>query len=170
MDGPELAALLLRVTLGVVMVAHGWNHLRGPGGVDGTARWFASMGLRPPRLHALASGTTEVVAGAALVAGLLTALQCAAVVGIMTVAFVTAHRRNGFFIFRPGQGYEYVVVLAVGAVCLAALGPGPLSLDALLDLDEATGLTGLAGAGLAAGLGTGAAAGLLLTSWRPPRD
>jgi len=58
--------------LGTVMGLHGWNHLFGAGGVDGTARWFASMGLRPPRLHAWVSGTLEIAAGAGLVVGLFT--------------------------------------------------------------------------------------------------
>lgn len=165
MSALDLATGLLRVELGGVMLAHGWNHLRGPGGVDGTARWFGSMGLRPPRVHALASAVTELAAGAGLLLGLLTALQCGAVVGVMTVAFVTAHRTNGFFVFRPGQGWEYVAVLALTAVALAVLGPGRVSLDHLLGIDLAGGL----GLALSAGLGLAGAGLLLLTSWRPQR-
>lgn len=161
----DLAAVLLRMTLGVVMLAHGWNHLFGPGGVDGTARWFGSMGLHPPRLHALASGWTELIAGAGLLLGLLTSLQCGAVVGVMTVALITAHRTNGFFIFRPGQGWEYVAVLAMSAVALAVLGPGEASLDDALGLT--TDLDGGVGLALSAGLGLAGAAALLLTCWRP---
>jgi putative oxidoreductase len=159
----DLAPLLLRVVLGVVMVAHGWNHVFGPGGVEGTARWFGSMGLRPPRLHALASGVTEIGSGVGLLLGLLTSLQCAAVVGTMTVAFMINHRGNGFFIFRPGEGWEYVGTLAFTAIALAALGPGEVSLDHALGVD----LDGWVGLGLSAGLGAGAAAGLLAACWRP---
>jgi putative oxidoreductase len=165
MHQSDLAAVLLRAALGVVMFAHGWNHLFGPGGVAGTARWFGSMGLRPPRLHALASGVTELGAGTCLVLGLLTSLQCGAVVGVMTVAFVTTHRRNGFFIFRPGEGYEYVGFLAVTAVALAVLGPGRLSLDHALGI--AGRLDGTVGLALSAGLGLAAAGGLLAACWRP---
>jgi putative oxidoreductase len=161
----DAAGAILRVALGVVMLAHGWNHLYGPGGVDGTARWFGSMGLKPPRLHALASGITELGAGAALLLGLGTSLMCGAVVGVMVVAFVTAHRTNGFFIFKPGQGYEYVGFLALTAVALAVLGPGQLSLDDALGLaDDLDGGVGLA---LSAGLGLVASTGLLVTCWRP---
>lgn len=159
------AALLLRLTLGAVMLAHGWNHLFGPGGIEGTARWFGSMGLRPPRLHALASGWTELGAGAALLVGLLVPFQCAAVIGVMAVALVTAHRTNGFFIFRPGQGWEYVAVLALTAAALAVIGGGQVSLDHALGItDEVDAGIGL---GLAAGLGLGGAAALLLACWRP---
>ena len=116
MNQLDTAAALLRLALGVVMLAHGWNHLFGPGGVEGTAKWFGSMGLRPPKVHALASGLTELGAGTGLLLGLLTSLQCGAVVGVMTVAFVTAHRTNGFFIFKAGQCWEYVAFLALTAV------------------------------------------------------
>ena len=159
----DIAATLLRLGLGGVMLAHGWNHLWGPGGIDGTAGWFASMGLRPARLQALASGSIELLSGAFLLLGLLTTLMAAAVVGVMAVAFMTAHRTNGFFIFKPGQGYEYVGFLALTAVALAGLGPGRLAVDDLIGLD----LAGGPGAALAAGLGLAGAAGLLVTCWRP---
>ena len=123
------------------------------------------MGLRPPKLHALASGVTELGAGAGLLAGLLTSLQCGAVVGVMAVAFFVNHRKNGFFIFRPGEGYEYVAVLFCTAVALAVLGPGKWSLDHVLDLD--TDLDGTVGLALSAGLGLVASAGLLVACWRP---
>ncbi len=160
--GADTAALLLRVVIGVVMVLHGANHLKT---LEGTTKWFASIGLKPPRVHALMSGVTEVGAGAALMAGLLTSLECAAVVGVMTVAFVTVHRKNGFFIFRPGEGYEYVVTLAVAAVALGALGPGKYSLDRALGIDGD--LDGGVGLALSAGLGIVGAAALLAACWRP---
>ena len=163
MNQLDTTAALLRFALGVVMLAHGWNHLFGPGGVEGTAKWFGSMGLRPPKVHALASGLTELGAGTGLLLGLLTSLQCGAVVGVMTVALVTAHRRNGFFIFKAGQGWEYVAFLALTAVALAILGPGELSLDDALGID----LDGGVGLALSAGLGVAGATALLVTSWRP---
>ena len=52
----DTAVLLLRVTVGLTMVAHGYNHLWGGGGLAGTARWFGSLGMRPPKLHAMLSG------------------------------------------------------------------------------------------------------------------
>ena len=64
-----------------------------------------SIGIRPGRVHALFATVTEIVAGLLLVLGLLTPLAAAAVVGTMAVALVANHARNGFFIFRPGEGY-----------------------------------------------------------------
>jgi putative oxidoreductase len=165
-DALNLALLLLRVTVGAVMLAHGLNHIYGGGKIAGTGRWFASLGMKPGPLHAWLASITEVVCGALLVLGLLTPFGAAGVVGVMLVAWITNHRGNGFFIFRPGEGWEYVMTLTALGVALGALGPGKWSLDEAFDIrDNLTGNTGLAIAALAGGLG---AALLLAVFWRPP--
>ncbi|MEV7737217.1 DoxX family membrane protein [Streptomyces sp. NPDC088921] len=162
MTGAEsTAVLLLRVVLGVTMIVHGLNHWRGGGRIAGTARWFTGLGLRHGRLQAWLSVVTEMGAGALLVLGLLTPLAGAAVMSVMLVAGLLAHRRNGFFVFK--DGYEYVLVLAVACVALAMLGPGDVSLDAAAGID----IDGWAGGGLAAGVGVAGTAGLLAAFWRP---
>ena len=118
MNSVNIAALVLRLVVGGTMIAHGWNHAFGGGKLPGTARWFESIGIRPGRVHALAATVTELGAGALLVLGLLTPLAAAAVVGTMVVALVANHARNGFFIFRPGEGYEYVATLTLVAVAI----------------------------------------------------
>jgi putative oxidoreductase len=134
MDEVDGAALLLRVCLGGMLLVHGLNKVRGPGGLSGTARWFESLGLRPGLLHARVAATNEIAAGALLALGLLTPLAVAAFVGLMLVAALTDHRGKGFFVFQGG--WEYVGVVAVGALTVALLGPGRLSLDAALGLDR----------------------------------
>ena len=164
----DLALLAFRFTVGGVMIAHGYNHIFGGGKIAGTADWFGSIGMRPPLVQAWLASLTELGAGALLVLGLLTPFGAAGVVGVMAVAWVTAHRTNGFFIFRPGQGWEYVMVLLVCGVVLGAVGPGEWSLDEALDIaDDLSGTTGLL---IAAVAGGGGAALLLATCWRPPRD
>mgnify|MGYP001363751193 FL=1 len=164
-DAVNLALLGLRLILGAVILAHGINHIIGGGKIAGTGRWFESLGMKPGPLHAWLASITEVAGGALLVLGLLTPLACAAVVGVMLVALITNHRKNGFFIFRPGEGYEYVLTLTVVALCLAALGGGEWSLDHALDRwDDLSGWTGLA---IAAVAGGGGAALLLAVFWRP---
>jgi putative oxidoreductase len=155
------ALLLVRVVVGVTMIAHGMNHWRGGGRIAGTARWFGGLGLRKPVLQAWMSVVTEVGAGALLVAGLLTPLACAAVISVMLIAGLLAHRPNGFFVFR--EGYEYVLVLSVACLALAVLGPGRWSADAAAGIM----VTGWAGGGVALGVAVVAAAGLLATFWRP---
>src|SRR5690606_18361039 len=143
-DALNLALLVLRFGVGAVMLAHGINHIVGGGRIEGTGRWFESLGMRPGIVHAWLASLTEVAGGAALVLGLLTPLGGAAVIGIMTVAFVTNHRGNGFFIFRPGEGWEYVMTLAITGLVLAVTGPGEWSLDEALGIrEDLTGVTGL---------------------------
>jgi putative oxidoreductase len=161
MNQADAVALLLRLVLGVVMIAHGCNHWRGGGRIAGTARWFTGLGLTHGTLQAWLSVVTEIGAGVLLLAGLLTPLACAAVISVMLVAGLLAHRPHGFFVFR--EGYEYVLTLAVVAVSVAALGPGSVSLD------DAAGLVqdGWTGAGIALGAAVLGTAGLLASFWRP---
>lgn len=161
----DLGAAILRLSLGGTILAHGLNHAFGGGKLAGTARWFESIGIRPGRVHALLATVTEVGAGILLLLGALTSLACAAVVGTMGVALVANHRRNGFFIFRPGEGYEYVLMIAMAACALGAVGAGRLSIDHAMDLH----LTGWTGLCIAGGGGTLGAAGILVTCWRPVR-
>ena len=103
-DAANVALLILRMALGAVFLAHGINHVFRVGRIPGTARWFESLGMRPGALHAWLASLTEIGAGVMLVVGLLTPLAGAGVVGVMAVAWITNHLRNGLFIFRPGEG------------------------------------------------------------------
>ncbi|MEV5848637.1 DoxX family protein [Streptomyces sp. NPDC051985] len=159
----DVALLLVRVVIGVTMIAHGVNHWVGGGRIEGTAGWFGGLGLRRAKFQAWMSVVTEIGAGTLLVAGLLTPLACAAVLSVMLVAGLLAHRRNGFFVFK--DGYEYVLVLSVVSLATAMLGPGRLSVDAAAGTD----VTGWAGGGIALGVAVVATSGLLATFWRPRR-
>ncbi|MFO7280615.1 MAG: DoxX family protein [Thermoanaerobacterales bacterium] len=164
-DAVNLVLLVLRVGIGAVMLAHGLNHIYGGGKIAGTARWFEGLGMRPGIVHAWLASLSEVAAGVSLVLGLLTPLGGAAVVGVMLVAWITNHRGNGFFIFRPGEGWEYVMTLTIVGLALAVLGPGEWALDEVLDIrGDLVGTTGLLIAVLAGG---GGAALLLAAAWRP---
>src|SRR5260370_20631358 len=124
MNSVNIAAVVLRLTVGGTVMAHGWNHAFGGGKRPGTARWFESIGIRPGRVHALAATVTELGAGVLLVLGLLTPLAAAGVVGTMGVALVANHARNGFFIFPPREGYEHVLMITLVACAIGALGRG----------------------------------------------
>ena len=119
----DLALLALRLALAVVFLAHGANHIWGGGKIAGTARWFSSLGMNPGSLHAWTASLTELGAGSLAVLGLLTPFAGAGIVGTMLVAWITNHLRNGFFIFRAGEGWEYVGTLTVLGLVLATLGP-----------------------------------------------
>jgi putative oxidoreductase len=161
----NLSLLLLRVSLGVVFLAHGINHVFRGGKIAGTGRWFASLGMKPGVLHAWLASLTEIASGGLLLIGFLTPLAGAGVVGTMLVAWITNHLKNGFFIFRPGEGYEYVLTLTLLGLGVAGLGAGEWSLDHAVGIFEHPSMTGFL-IGLVAG--GGGAAGLLAVFWRPP--
>lgn len=164
-DGVSAGLLILRVTIGAVMIAHGYNHIFRGGKIDGTAGWFESLGMKPGKLHAWLASLTELGAGAMLLAGLLMPLAAAGVVGVMVVAWITNHMKNGFFIFRPGEGWEYVMTLCMCGVALGALGAGTWSLDNALDIDW----NGWSGLITAVVVGGGGALALLAVFWRPEK-
>ncbi len=163
-DGVNAGLLILRVIVGIVMLAHGYNHVFRGGKIAGTGRWFESLGMKPGKLHAWLASLTELAVGPMLIFGFLTPLAAAGVVGVMLVALITNHLKNGFFIFRPGEGYEYVLTLACVGLSIGAIGAGEWSIDDAIDLDW-TGWTGLA---ITAVAGIGGALLLLAVFWRPP--
>jgi putative oxidoreductase len=163
-DGVNTGLLILRVMVGITMIAHGYNHVFRGGKIAGTGRWFESLGMKPGWLHAWLASLTELIAGAGLVVGLLTPLAAGACAGVMLVALITNHRKNGFFIFRPGEGYEYVLNLFVACIAIGAIGPGEWSLDHAIDFS----LHGMAGFWTALAIGVGGTVLLLATFWRPP--
>ncbi len=161
-DQLDFGLALLRVLVAFVMLAHGWNHIFRGGRIEGTAGWFESLGMRPPMMHAWLASLTELAAGVGLLLGLLTPLAAAGVVGIMTVAWITNHLGNGYFIFREGEGWEWVATLAFAAVALGTMGPGSWSLDDAFGIE----ISGAASLGVTL-IGAIAALVLLAVFWRP---
>lgn len=168
MNAYDLGLLILRLVLGLTMAAHGYNKFFGGGGIAGTAGWFDSIGMRPGKLHARLAATTELAAGLGLAVGFLTPLCAAGFVALMLVAAWTVHRNNGFFIVK--EGWEYNLVLAAGAVALAAVGAGRYSLDHLLFAGGGSYhlLHGWRGLAIAVGLGLAGGIGQMAIFYRPP--
>ncbi|MGW0357094.1 DoxX family protein [Nocardia nova] len=166
MTAIDAGLALLRVCLGLTMAAHGYAKLVRGGRIPGTARWFDSIGMRPGKVQAWLAAGTELGAGVLLALGLLTPFAAAAFVSLMAVAAWTVHRGHGFFI--TGNGWEYNLILAVGAVSVAIGGAGRFSLDwAILGHNVFDGWAGFA---LSVVLGLAAAAALLGACYRPVRE
>ncbi len=166
MDEVNLGLLILRVVFGLTFASHGYAKVFRGGRLDGTARWFDSMGMRPGWLHARAAAFTEMGAGVLFALGLLTPFAAAGMVGVMVVAGWTVHRRNGFFIV--GEGWEYTFILAALAVGVATTGPGQWSVDEALGIADA--LDGVVGLLIAAGVGLLAGAVQVGIFYRPPAE
>jgi len=160
----DVGVLILRLCLGLTLAAHGFNKFFAGGRIPGTARWFESIGMKPGGLHARIAATCEIVAGLGLAVGLLTPIPAAGFVALMLVAAWTVHRPNGFFIVK--EGWEYNMVLAVGAVAVATIGAGRFSLDRVLFGHNWC--DGWAGLVLSVALGLAGGIGQLLIFYRPP--
>lgn len=119
------AALLLRVTLGALFLAHAGLKffVFTPAGA---AKFFGSVGL-PGELAYLVIAV-EVVVGVTLILGLFTRYAALAGVPILVGAIITVHAANGFFFTNPHGGWEYPAVWAVALVAQALLGDGAFAL------------------------------------------
>lgn len=122
----DVALLVARIVLGVVLVAHGAQKFF-TNGIDGTATGFEGMGIPLPTVSAAVVATVELVGGALLLLGLGTAVVSLLVVLIMVVAALLVHVGNGIFVIDGG--WELVGVIAAAALALAAVGPGRFSVD-----------------------------------------
>jgi putative oxidoreductase len=160
----DTGLLLIRLSAGLIIAPHGLQKLfgwfNGPG-LNRTETYFANLGLRPPRVHALLGGLCESGGGLLLVLGLFTPLGSAIVIGTMLVAIVTVAGKRGWF--ANTGGVEFPLALCLAAWATAFTGPGRYSLDHLIGWD----LTGLGWGAAALGLAVLATLGTLLTRYAP---
>lgn len=115
------AALLLRVTLGVLALAHGLLKVFvfTPAGTVG---FFESLGL--PGALAYPTIAIEVVGGLALIAGVFTRYVAIAMVPVLLGSIVFAHWSAGWLFSNQGGGWEYPAFWAVVLIVQALLGDG----------------------------------------------
>jgi len=123
------AALLLRVSLGVLFLAHVGLKIFvfTPAG---TARFFASVGMPPELAYVVIPA--EVLAGIALILGIWTRPVAIAATPILLGAIFTVHGAAGFFFTNPHGGWEYPAFWTVALIVQALLGDGAYALSAPL--------------------------------------
>lgn len=125
-----VAALILRVPVGIILMAHGAQKLFGwfgGHGLAGTGQWMASIGLEPGYVMALLAGSAEFFGGLALLLGLLVRPAALVTAFTMFVAAVSVHLGNGLFV--SDGGYEYALVLMAVSLSLMFSGAGAISVD-----------------------------------------
>ncbi len=118
--------MVLRVVVGIVFAAHGWQKLSMMG-FDGVAGFFGSLGVPLPMLAAVVVTLLELVGGIALILGIGTRVVAALLAVDMLAALLLVHLPNGIFV--SNNGYELVLLLLAAGVYFALVGPGPFSLD-----------------------------------------
>lgn len=118
------AALLLRVALGVLFLAHAWvkYSVFTPAG---TAKYFESLGL--PGFVGYLTMVAETGGGILLVLGVATSLVALALIPLILGTIVLVHGKNGWVFANPGGGWEFPAFWAVTLFVQALLGSGAYS-------------------------------------------
>ena len=133
------APVLARLTLGLVLLPHGAQHVLGwfgGYGFDGTLGWMTDTLGFPAPLAVLAL-VTEISAPFLLIVGLGGRVAAAGVIGLMLGALST-HLPNGFFMNWFGslpagkEGFEYHLIALALAGSVVLQGSGAWSLDLVL--------------------------------------
>ncbi|HEY9506295.1 MAG TPA: DoxX family protein [Gemmatimonadales bacterium] len=115
----DLALLILRVVLGIIMVYHGWPKLTDLGGTIGG---FTSMGIPAPAVAAIFATIAEVVGGLLMLVGAFTDIAGLLFALDMLGAITFVHAKNGFSVAEGGV--EWPLLLLASALALAFAGPG----------------------------------------------
>ena len=124
----QCSLTVLRVVVGIVYFAHGWQKLftYGLAGVHGT---FTQMGIPLPAISSPLVTFVELLGGAALVLGVLTRWAAVLLAIDMAGAILLVHLKNGFFM---PAGFEYALTLLAANIALALGGAGSLSVEGLI--------------------------------------
>lgn len=120
-------ALVGRVVLGAIMLAHGWSKVIPRRSLYNFAHTVAHMGL--PYWLGYVAAFTEFFGGIVLILGLLIPVASVGVAIEMAVAILKVHLRHGL---TGPQGYEFPLSVLAVALFLLADGPGYLALDRIV--------------------------------------
>ena len=122
------AAFVLRVTLGVMFIAHALLKYY-VFTLPGTAKFFASLGLPEPLAYL--TFFAELIGGALILAGVYSRWVSAALIPIL-IGATWAHSGNGWVFTAANGGWEYPAFLTIAAAVQALLGDGKYALSDLL--------------------------------------
>lgn len=119
------AALLLRLTLGILFLAHAGLKVFvfTPAG---TAGFFGSLGL--PGWLAYVTIAWELIGGIALILGVFPRIVALALIPVLLGAIFTVHGPAGFFFTNPNGGWEFLALWIAGLGALALTGDGAFAL------------------------------------------
>lgn len=121
---------LLRVTLGALLIPHGFQKLFGWFGgppFERLAQSFANSGYRPGAFWVTAVSLTEIIGGLMLIFGFFTRFAALAIAIFMINAVHFTSTSKGFF--WMAQGSEYAILLLVVALVFMIKGGGDYSID-----------------------------------------
>lgn len=132
------APVVLRVVIGLVMAAHGWQKLTMMGPANFGSDMLAGLGIPAPVAFGYLVTFTELIGGLLLIVGLLTRLATLPLIVILAVATIAVKLDIGLIAGAgaPMPGAELDLTLIAGLVAVLLLGPGRPSLDHLLGIER----------------------------------
>ncbi|MFY0676052.1 MAG: DoxX family protein [Neptuniibacter sp.] len=122
---PFYAATVLRLSLGVMYLAHGLLKLMvfTPAG---TAGFFGSIGL--PEFLGPVTMAVEIAAGLALILGIYSRWVALALIPVLAGSIFLVHGSSGWLFSSEGGGWEYPLFLIAASVAQFFLGDGAYAL------------------------------------------
>lgn len=126
----DIALLVARVLLGVVMFAHGYQKMV-INGISRTTEGFESLSIPLAIMSASFVTVVEFAGSALLIVGVATPFVSVCNMIIMAGAAFFVHAKNGIFV--ANGGWELVGVIGAGFLLLAAAGPGRFSIDHIIN-------------------------------------
>ena len=123
-----LALVVMRLALGAVMLAHGYQNLFRH--LHDHVHFVTSLGM-PPWLGYVSS-LTEFLGALFILAGFFTRPAALALCIDLLVAIGKVHWRNGLMGSPDHPGFEFPLALAALAFALIFFGAGPIALDHVL--------------------------------------
>jgi len=123
----QYAALILRLSLGIMLIAHGLLKVM-VFTVPGTVAFFSSVGF--PGWMAYIVIAAEIGGGVLMLGGVFTRWVALGLLPIM-LGVISVHLQNGWVFSAPNGGWEYPAFLTVALIVQALLGPGAFALGQL---------------------------------------
>ena len=130
----DLATLILRLSLGVIMISHGIPKIKKREVLG--KKWNDHYGV--PKATIWLTGILQIVGGLALLVGLFTSLTSLILtldmLAALFICVFNSHHREPFNSVTPEKGWDVNLLLVASLLAVLLLGGGKWSLDALLSL------------------------------------
>jgi putative oxidoreductase len=130
----DLATLILRLALGVIMISHGIPKIKKREVLG--KKWNEHYGV--PKATVWLTGILQIVGGLTLLVGLFTSLTALILtldmLAALFICIFNSHHREPFNSVSPVKGWDVNLLLVASLVAVLVLGGGKWSLDALLSL------------------------------------
>jgi putative oxidoreductase len=126
----DLALLVIRLSAGIIFMAHGSQKVFGAFGGPGLDAVMSPQGPGGGGIIGLLVSIGEFFGGLGLFVGFLSRFSAAAIIVIMLGAIALVHAKNGFFLAKGGFEFNLALIGLLLAVLL--VGPGQFSLASFL--------------------------------------